>query len=123
MERGLGLRRRDALPCVDQTADDGGIGDDDRCDDVPEGASEKSFVLVAKGVGIVGPRWPMEVEEDAPGRELVSLAPKLGFVEERALEVELAEGYGRNNEVGGIQCVEDKVVECRGRIDEEKIVG
>ncbi len=94
MERSLGLRGRDALPGVDRATDKGGVWDYDRRDDVPEGASEEGFVLVAEGIRVIGPRGPVEVEKDAPGRELIRLAPELGFVEEHAFEVELGEGYG-----------------------------
>jgi len=118
----LGLRGRDALPGIDRAADEGGIGDGDRRNDVSEGVTEESLVLVAESVGVVGPRGAMEVEENAPGRELVGLAPKLGLVEEGALVVELTEGYGREDEVGGVQGVEDEVVVGRGCIDEEEVV-
>lgn len=64
----------------------------------------------------------MEVEEDTPSLELVGLAPELGLVEEGALEVELRKGDRGNDEVGGVQGVEDYVVVGRGRIDEEEVV-
>jgi hypothetical protein len=67
MERRLDLRGRDALPGIDRAADEGGVGDRDRRDEVPEGASEESFLLVAEAVVVVGFRGTMEVEEDAPG--------------------------------------------------------
>ena len=123
MERGLGLRGRDALPGVDRATDEDSIGDGDGRYEVPEGVAEEGLVLIAEGVGVVGPRGAMEVEEDAPGRELVSLASELGFVEEGALVVELAEGHGREDAVGGVQGVEDYVVVGGGSIDEEEIVG
>ena len=123
MKWGLRLRRGDAFSRVDRTADEGGVRDGDGGDDVAEGTSEEGFILVAKGIGVLGPRGPVEVEEDVPGRELVRLAPELRLVEESALVVELGEGNGRDDEVRGIEGVEDDVVVGRWGIDEEEVIG
>ena len=49
-----------------------------RQDDVAE-VSEEGIILVAEGVGVVGSRGLVEVEEDTPGVQLVGLALDLGL--------------------------------------------
>jgi len=71
---------------------------------------------------VVRPRRSVEVEEDAPCRQLVRLAPNLGLIEERTFEIKLTERDGCDDEVGGVQRIEDDVVIGRGRIDEDEVV-
>jgi len=94
-----------------------------RGDDLAEGITEKSLVLIAECIWIVSTGWSEEVKENMPCGELIRLTFDLGLIEEGALEVELGEGDGRDDEVGSVKSVKDDVVISRRRINEQEVVG
>ena len=92
------LRRGDALSSVDRAVNKGGVRGGDG-GDIVEGTTEEGFVLVTESIGVLGLRGTVEVEEDAPGRELVRFTLELHLVEECSLVVELAESDRCDDEV------------------------